>query len=51
MRDKKILATTDAPYRNVIKIKPPLVLNKTAADLFIEALDQILGEDAVRPPG
>jgi len=50
MRDKKILVTTDGPFRNVIKIKPPLVFNKTDADLLVEALDQILGEDAVRLP-
>jgi ethanolamine-phosphate phospho-lyase len=48
MRDKKILVTTDGPYRNVIKIKPPLVFSKTDADLLVEALDHILGEDALR---
>jgi 4-aminobutyrate aminotransferase-like enzyme/Ser/Thr protein kinase RdoA (MazF antagonist) len=50
MRDKKILVTTDGPYRNVIKIKPPLVFSKTDADLLVEALDHILGEDALRFP-
>ncbi|HUU36825.1 MAG TPA: aminotransferase class III-fold pyridoxal phosphate-dependent enzyme [Candidatus Desulfaltia sp.] len=50
MRDKRILVSTDGPYRNVVKIKPPLVFTKDDADLLIETLDQILGEDALRLP-
>jgi 4-aminobutyrate aminotransferase-like enzyme len=50
MRDKKIQMTTDGPHGNVIKIKPPLVFSKTDADLLVEALDQILDEDALRQP-
>jgi ethanolamine-phosphate phospho-lyase len=50
MRDKKILVTTDGPHGNVIKIKPPLVFSQTDADLLVEALDQILDEDALQLP-
>jgi 4-aminobutyrate aminotransferase-like enzyme len=50
MRGKKILVTTDGPHGNVIKIKPPLVFSKTDADLLVEALDQILHEDALGLP-
>ncbi|MGB7296539.1 MAG: aminotransferase class III-fold pyridoxal phosphate-dependent enzyme [Candidatus Aminicenantales bacterium] len=48
MRDKRILVSPDGPFRNVIKIKPPLVFNKADADRLIETLDLVLGEDAVR---
>lgn len=48
MKEKRILVTTDGPFRNAIKIKPPLVFAKADADRFIEALDDILDENAVR---
>ena len=50
MKEKKILVTTEGPYRNLIKIKPPLVFSKADADRFIEALDDVLDENAVRTP-
>ncbi len=50
MRDKKILVSTDGPHGNVVKIKPPLVFARADADRLIETLDQVLGEDALRPP-
>jgi ethanolamine-phosphate phospho-lyase len=50
MKEKKVLVSTDGPFRNVIKIKPPLVFTKADADTLIESLDQILGEDALRRP-
>jgi ethanolamine-phosphate phospho-lyase len=45
MRDKGVLVSTDGPFRNVLKIKPPLVFTKADADRLIEGLDQVLGED------
>ena len=48
MRDKGVLVSTDGPYRNVLKIKPPLVFTKADADRLIEVLDQVLSEDALR---
>ena len=39
MRDKGILLSTDGPYDNVIKIKPPLVFNKENVDNVCENLD------------
>jgi 4-aminobutyrate aminotransferase-like enzyme/Ser/Thr protein kinase RdoA (MazF antagonist) len=50
MKEKKVLVSTDGPFRNVIKIKPPLVFIKADADYLVESLDQILGEDALRRP-
>jgi 4-aminobutyrate aminotransferase-like enzyme len=42
MRNLGILLSTDGPYNNVIKIKPPLVFNSKNVDLVIDNLDQVL---------
>ena len=47
MRDNGILASTDGPGHNVIKIKPPLVFSQENADFYVATLDRILGEDAL----
>ena len=39
MKDLGVLVSTDGPFRNVIKIKPPLVFNQSNADRLLEALD------------
>jgi len=49
LRDCGILAGTDGPHHNVIKLRPPLVFSETDADLFIKTLDAILQEDAAEP--
>ncbi|MCX7973749.1 MAG: aminotransferase class III-fold pyridoxal phosphate-dependent enzyme [Candidatus Aminicenantes bacterium] len=38
MKDFGVLVSPDGPWRNVIKIKPPLVFNERNADQLIEAL-------------
>ena len=48
LRDCGILTGTDGPHHNVIKLRPPLVFCETDANLFIEALDAILQEDAAQ---
>ena len=45
MRDRGILLSTDGPFHNVLKIKPPMVFNETDADFLVETLDGILKED------
>ena len=47
LRDNGILASTDGPGHNVIKIKPPLVFTTENVDLYVATLDRILGEDAL----
>ncbi|MGQ9577765.1 MAG: aminotransferase class III-fold pyridoxal phosphate-dependent enzyme [Candidatus Aminicenantales bacterium] len=42
MKDRGILISTDGPWRNVIKIKPPLVFNQKNAAQLVEALDATL---------
>lgn len=48
MRDEGVLVSTDGPFRNVIKIKPPLAFGRADADLFLVALGRILAEDPLR---
>ena len=38
LRDRRILLSTDGPFDNVIKIKPPLVFNRQNADDVVSAL-------------
>jgi 4-aminobutyrate aminotransferase-like enzyme/Ser/Thr protein kinase RdoA (MazF antagonist) len=49
LRDGGILAGTDGPHHNVIKLRPPLVFSEADADLFVKTLDTILQEDAAQP--
>ncbi|MEX0287712.1 MAG: aminotransferase class III-fold pyridoxal phosphate-dependent enzyme, partial [Flavobacteriaceae bacterium] len=41
LREKHILVSTDGPYDNVIKIKPPLSFNKEDAQTLVSALTSI----------
>jgi 4-aminobutyrate aminotransferase-like enzyme/Ser/Thr protein kinase RdoA (MazF antagonist) len=45
MKDHGILVSTDGPFHNVLKIKPPLVFNADDADRLVTTLDRILSED------
>ena len=45
MRDKGILVSTDGPFHNVLKIKPPLCFTDGDAGRLVSTLDGILGED------
>jgi 4-aminobutyrate aminotransferase-like enzyme/Ser/Thr protein kinase RdoA (MazF antagonist)/murein DD-endopeptidase MepM/ murein hydrolase activator NlpD len=48
LRERGVLAGTDGPHHNVIKIRPPLPFAEQDADLLVALLDEILGEDFVR---
>jgi 4-aminobutyrate aminotransferase-like enzyme len=48
MRDKGILMSTDGPFNNVMKIKPPLVFSKVNADFLIESIAKVLKEDFMK---
>ena len=48
MRERGILLSTDGPFHNVLKIKPPLVFTQANADFLIATLDEILVEDFAR---
>jgi 4-aminobutyrate aminotransferase-like enzyme/Ser/Thr protein kinase RdoA (MazF antagonist) len=49
LRERGILAGTDGPHHNVIKLRPPLIFSEADADLFVKTLDSILQEDAAQP--
>ena len=42
MKDRGFLLSTEGPFHNVLKIKPPLPFNKQNADELIQQLDEIL---------
>ncbi len=44
MRSTGVLMSTDGPDHNVLKLKPPLVFDRTDAELFLSAFDRALGE-------
>ena len=46
MRERNILLSTDGPLHNVIKIKPPMVLDQEDIDMTIRQLDQVLANFA-----
>jgi len=49
LRDCGILAGTDGPFHNVIKLRPPLVFTEQDANVFLDTLEEILQEDAAQP--
>ena len=49
MRELGILMSTDGPFHNVMKIKPPMVFGLREADFFLETLARVLREDAMQP--
>ncbi|XP_075216556.1 ethanolamine-phosphate phospho-lyase isoform X2 [Lycorma delicatula] len=44
MKEELILLSSDGPYSNVLKLKPPMVFSIQNADLFAQILDEILTE-------
>ncbi len=42
MRDRGVLLTTEGPFHNVLKIKPPMVWTTAHADIFTDTLDEVL---------
>ncbi len=51
LRERGVLAGTDGPFHNVIKIRPPMPFSEADADLLLELLDEVLREDFVRAAG
>jgi 4-aminobutyrate aminotransferase-like enzyme len=45
LRERRVLISASGPGANILKIRPPLCLSREQADLFIEALDEVLGRD------
>ena len=49
LRECGILTGTDGPHHNVIKLRPPLIISETDADILTAALQSILAEDSAQP--
>ncbi|HTP70537.1 MAG TPA: aminotransferase class III-fold pyridoxal phosphate-dependent enzyme [Dongiaceae bacterium] len=49
LRENGILAGTDGPHHNVIKLRPPLIFSPEDAGLFTSTLAEILQEDPAQP--
>jgi 4-aminobutyrate aminotransferase-like enzyme/Ser/Thr protein kinase RdoA (MazF antagonist) len=48
LKDLGILVSTDGPGHNVLKLKPPLVVNAGDVDRLLETLERVLAEDGAR---
>ena len=48
LREHRILIGTEGPFDNVLKIRPPLTFGADDAEMLLDRLDRILGEDACR---
>lgn len=48
MRELGVLMSTDGPFHNVLKIKPPIVFGKSDADFLLDMLERVLREDAMQ---
>ncbi len=44
MKDQGILVTTEGPFANVFKIKPPIIFNRSNADFFVQKLAEALSQ-------
>jgi 4-aminobutyrate aminotransferase-like enzyme len=49
LREEGILAGTDGPHHNVIKLRPPLIFSESDAAYFCATLDRLLREDPLQP--
>ena len=49
LKDHGILLSTDGPFHNVLKIKPPLVFSNEDADFLVATLEKVLTEDLAQP--
>ncbi|HEY8613458.1 MAG TPA: aspartate aminotransferase family protein [Roseomonas sp.] len=45
LRERRVLISASGPGANILKIRPPLCLTREQADLFLEALDQVLSAE------
>ncbi|MBK7407760.1 MAG: aminotransferase class III-fold pyridoxal phosphate-dependent enzyme [Saprospirales bacterium] len=51
MRELGILMSTDGPYNNVLKIKPPMCFGRSDVDFLVGYLDRVMGEDYLKGEG
>ena len=49
MKDGGVLMSTDGPFNNVLKIKPPMCFTLQDADFLVETMARVLTEDGAQP--
>ncbi|MEL7451682.1 MAG: aminotransferase class III-fold pyridoxal phosphate-dependent enzyme, partial [Pseudomonadota bacterium] len=49
MRAHRVLIGTEGPHDNVLKIRPPMTFDATAADHLLSRLDSVLAENLAQP--
>jgi len=49
MRRKRVCLSTEGPYNNIIKIKPPICFSKADVDEMVEKLDETIREEISGP--
>ena len=42
MKERGILLSTEGPYHNVLKLKPPLIFRREDVDLFVDVFADVL---------
>jgi 4-aminobutyrate aminotransferase-like enzyme/Ser/Thr protein kinase RdoA (MazF antagonist) len=48
MRDRGVLVSTDGPFHNVLKVKPPLCFTESDADFLVDTMEVVLSETPLR---
>ena len=48
LKGRGILASTEGPHHNVLKLKPPLIFRRADVDLFVDVLGEVLGDTVLR---
>jgi 4-aminobutyrate aminotransferase-like enzyme len=46
LREKRVLISACGPGANILKIRPPLVFSRANADIFLNAMDEVLTDIA-----
>jgi len=49
IKEQGILISSDGPFNNVLKIKPPMAFTQENVDFFIQTFETVLSEDFVNP--
>ena len=47
----RVLLSTEGPYGNIIKIKPPICFGVAEADRMLAALEAVIGQEIEAVPG
>jgi 4-aminobutyrate aminotransferase-like enzyme len=47
LKDRGFLTATDGAFNNLVKVRPPLVIDQMQADLFLEAFADVLAAEGV----